>query len=225
MAKSRLCCKLLIYMPKYRPCVYELSNSGQRSRKALYNSSEQTVIVYHYGLEGELLTETDATGKTIRDYVWVNGQGAVQIEASPVIEELAYLYPGHLMTSRLATDSIGTIVWSWEGDAFGSTETDSGPMECLLAFPPTFLLIILGVYSKIEIEIGSVVASASAGSDALSFDFSASKPPKGRMSAVSSSGVAGSYSYAYLTTGLTTSLMDSFVDNSADIPRGDVSCP
>ena len=106
---------------------YIYNAQGQRSRKVVHEGTEQIVTVYHYGLRGELLTETDTTGKTIRDYVWVNGQGAVQIEASSVTEELAYLYPDHLMTSRLATDSTGTIVWNWEGDAFGSTEADNDP--------------------------------------------------------------------------------------------------
>ena len=106
---------------------YIYNAQGQQSRKVVHEGTEQTVIIYHYGLEGELLTETDATGKTIRDYVWGNGQGAVQIEVSSVTEKLVYLYPDHLMTSRLATDSTGTIVWSWEGDVFGGTESDNDP--------------------------------------------------------------------------------------------------
>jgi uncharacterized protein RhaS with RHS repeats len=32
-----------------------------------------------------------------------------------------YLHTDHLMTARLATDNLQTVIWRWEGRAFGNT--------------------------------------------------------------------------------------------------------
>jgi RHS repeat-associated protein len=40
---------------------------------------------------------------------------------------LHYLHTDHLGTPRRATDSTGTVVWSWDSDAFGSTAANEDP--------------------------------------------------------------------------------------------------
>jgi RHS repeat-associated protein len=41
-----------------------------------------------------------------------------------VTETIIYLYADHLMTNRLATNNTQTIVWRWEGEAFGNTPAE-----------------------------------------------------------------------------------------------------
>ena len=71
--------------------------------------------------------ETDMAGNPVRDYVWVSGRPAAQIDVSTETEELVYLYTDHLMTPRLATNRSGVIVWSWESGVFGETVADKDP--------------------------------------------------------------------------------------------------
>ena len=40
---------------------------------------------------------------------------------------LSYLHADHLNTPRLATDATQTIVWRWEGEAFGITQSEKEP--------------------------------------------------------------------------------------------------
>ena len=42
---------------------------GLRTRKIIHEGETQVVTVFHYGLAGELQTETDAQGRLLRDYV------------------------------------------------------------------------------------------------------------------------------------------------------------
>ena len=116
-----------VYAGEVLVAEYIYNAQGQRTRKVMHEGTEQTVTVYHYGLEDELLTETDVAGNPVRDYVWVRGRPTAQIDVSTEAEELVYLYTDHLMTPRLATNRSGVIVWSWEGSVFGETVADKDP--------------------------------------------------------------------------------------------------
>ena len=106
---------------------YVYDGNGLRTRKVVHSTEQKTVVIYHYGAGGRIMTETDSSGKLIRDYIWMNGQAVAQIDRDVNGEHLVYLYPDHLMTSRLATDSTGTVVWSWEGEVFGNASATEDP--------------------------------------------------------------------------------------------------
>ena len=42
-------------------------------------------------------------------------------------EQITYLHNDHLLTNRLATNQNQTIVWRWEGEAFGNTQAEEDP--------------------------------------------------------------------------------------------------
>ena len=84
-----------------------------------------TTILYHYDQQGHLLQETDTTGSLIRAYVWVEDRPIAQITKTPTGEVLTYLHTDHQNTPRLATNTLGKVVWRYEGNAFG----DSLPNE------------------------------------------------------------------------------------------------
>jgi len=90
---------------------------GQRTRKITASGT----IIYHYDLAGNLVTETTGTGTLIRDYLWDNGMPAVQIDNLNAQDRVLFLHMDHLATPRFATNQQGTIVWRWEGQAFGET--------------------------------------------------------------------------------------------------------
>ena len=111
---------------------YVYNAAGQRTRKVVHDGESSTVTVFHYGLAGELQSETDGAGRSLRDYVWVNGQTVAQIDVvrgdnGSSRDKLLYLYPDHLMTSRAATDDTGQVVWTWDGGAFGAGAADTDP--------------------------------------------------------------------------------------------------
>ena len=102
---------------------YIYNAQGQRTRKITVNGT----TIYHYDQQSQLIAETQADGTLIREYIWKDGEPVAQIEASGGVETLIYLHTDHLMTPRLATDESGTIIWRWEGEAFGETPADEDP--------------------------------------------------------------------------------------------------
>ena len=49
---------------------YEVNALGQRVRKVT-TGANPTESFYHYDLQGRLISETDGSGKVIRDYLWL----------------------------------------------------------------------------------------------------------------------------------------------------------
>ena len=73
---------------------------------------------YVYGLNGLLYGEYDNAGDLIREYVYLDSTPLAQVDAGAP-ETVIYLHPDHLGTPRFGTNSGGTQVWAWSGDAFG----------------------------------------------------------------------------------------------------------
>jgi RHS repeat-associated protein len=48
-------------------------------------------------------------------------------EAASAAARFVYLHTDHLNTPRLATDDTQTVLWSWEGEAFGATTPNEDP--------------------------------------------------------------------------------------------------
>ncbi len=119
---------------------YIYNDSGQRTRKTVYQSDGITVdsiTIYHYDQMGYLITETDETGALIKDYIWQEGMiPLAQIDNTQGTEQIVYLYTDHLMTARLATDQNQFISWRWEGEAFGNTPAEElAGLSINLRFP------------------------------------------------------------------------------------------
>ncbi|HEX2752271.1 MAG TPA: RHS repeat-associated core domain-containing protein, partial [Alphaproteobacteria bacterium] len=75
-------------------------------------------VHYVYGAGGLLYGEYDNAGDLIREYVYLNGAPLAQVDAGAP-ETVIYLHADHLGTPRFATNTGGTQVWAWAGDAFG----------------------------------------------------------------------------------------------------------
>lgn len=96
---------------------YTYGANGLRTRKVTASGT----IVYHYDLDGKLITETQDDGTLIRDYIWQDNSPVAQIDRIGSTDNIHYLHTDHLLTPRLATNNTGTVVWQWNGDAYGET--------------------------------------------------------------------------------------------------------
>jgi RHS repeat-associated protein len=120
---------------------YIYNGQGQRVKKVEATGAQRTLI-FHYGLDGELLGETvyDSLGAKIgeRDYVWLDSLPLAQSErtfsgSSITSDQFVYLHADQLNTPRLATDATGTVVWRWDSDAFGIGAADLDPDGDMIA--------------------------------------------------------------------------------------------
>lgn len=110
-----------------------LKTTAQRDRRQNHNVNDngqgQRVLkttaagtsVYHYGLDGQLLAETNINGQPIRAYVWIDDLPIAQINEYPSDSRITYIYADHLNTPRSAANASGQPVWSWHSSSFGMT--------------------------------------------------------------------------------------------------------
>jgi RHS repeat-associated protein len=70
-----------------------------------------------YDESGHLLGEYDQTGKAIQETVWL-GNAPVAVMANG---KNHFVYTDHLNTPRAIANELGSVVWRWEGEAFGNT--------------------------------------------------------------------------------------------------------
>jgi len=109
--------------------IYFLHTRKVRARK----DGTSKTFIYHYDLQGNLISETKENGRPIRDYIWANNIPLAQIKVRRTKKgvlrqkQLLYLHTDHLNTPRLATDENQIVVWRWEADAFGRTKPDKDP--------------------------------------------------------------------------------------------------
>jgi RHS repeat-associated protein len=122
-------------------------------------------VQYIHGLDGELLAEADAaTGRTLREYIWLP-QGDISPAANNDNEEGASSLPlplalvtgvsttpqplmvhaDHLNRPTRLTDAARATVWSASYDPFGQPVSITGPVEQNLRFPGQYFLIETGL--------------------------------------------------------------------------------
>lgn len=133
---------------------YTYNALGQRTRKV----TPAGTTLYHYDLDGQLVSETLADGAPQTSYVWRNRKPASVVYApgtpsnSSGQERVVYLHADHLNTPRWATDDQKITVWKWESDVFGSSAADSDPdgdqelTKIILRFPGQYIDDESGLY-------------------------------------------------------------------------------
>jgi len=102
---------------------YIYNGNGLRTRKI----TAAGITLYHYNQQGKLIEETREDGTPVRDYIRQDNEPVAQIDIGATSESLIYLHTDHLGTPRLATNPAGTVVWRWEGEAFGQTLVNEDP--------------------------------------------------------------------------------------------------
>jgi len=105
---------------------YAYAFDGHRASKVAGGAT----TLFHYDLAGNLIAETDASGATLKEYVWDDeGRTLAQIAGT-----LTYLHPDHLGTPQFGTDAGRAVVWQWYERPFG-TGPPVGSVSVNLRYP------------------------------------------------------------------------------------------
>jgi RHS repeat-associated protein len=131
---------------------YTYNAFNQRSAKTAGGRTLQ----FHYGLQGELLAETDALGASIREYVYLEGAplaliaqriqsasplsplpGQPGLPANPLTgtPEVFYVHTDQIGTPHRLTDHNQVIAWDAQVDPFGKATLLTALVEQPLRFP------------------------------------------------------------------------------------------
>ena len=101
---------------------------GERIKKINQNGLS---TVFHYGPNGELLYERDASGNT-KAYVWLDGRPLARIDNDA---QIVYYHVDRLGTPQAMTDTAGATVWKAVYEPFGMVNVTVNTVENNLRFP------------------------------------------------------------------------------------------
>ena len=90
-----------------------------------------------YDQSGQLIAEIDAaTGQTLREYIYVNGQQIALVDDTDSPDEAVYfVHNDHLGTPQKISDESQVVVWDAVYQPFGEVEIVSDVVENNLRFP------------------------------------------------------------------------------------------
>ena len=91
------------------------------------------ITLFHWDFAGNLLEESDVAGTPAAGYAWLSGV-PIAYWASAGAMAPTYLHSDHLGTPRLGTSSTASLVWRWDGTAFGTGAAIGAP-AVQLRFP------------------------------------------------------------------------------------------
>ena len=97
----------------------------------IYETSNTTDCYYHYDLEGRLLAETDASGRTRAEYLYLENEPLALSRSG----QIYYYHNDHLGTPQKLTDGAGQVVWSASYRPFGEASIGAGYVTQNLRFP------------------------------------------------------------------------------------------
>ncbi|MFL6621495.1 MAG: RHS repeat-associated core domain-containing protein, partial [Sulfurifustis sp.] len=120
---------------------YVYNYQRQRTQK----TANSNTTVYHYDTNGNLILETATDGTSQVSYVYADSIPIAQITRSGGIDTVTYLHTDHEGTPRLGTDNFQTVVWRWEGRAFGDT-APTGTATVNLRYPGQYADTETGLY-------------------------------------------------------------------------------
>jgi RHS repeat-associated protein len=106
---------------------YTFNGNGQRTKKTVNGTS----TVFHYNLTGQLIAESNGSGATTAEYVYLNSQPLAKIEGTNTY----FYHNDHLATPQKMTDSSGTVVWSADYKPFGEATVTGSTITNNLRFP------------------------------------------------------------------------------------------
>jgi RHS repeat-associated protein len=102
---------------------------------------------YLQDLDGHIIAETDASGNTLREYVWLGDMPVAVIDAvntpSPVTY---YVHTDHLMRPAMMTDVSGNVVWSALYKPFGEVLSITGLPVMNARFPGQWFQLETGLH-------------------------------------------------------------------------------
>ncbi len=90
---------------------YTYNGNGQRVKKTVNSVS----TIFHYSQGGQIIAESDSTGTTTAEYVYLNSQPISKIVGTNTY----YYHNDHLGTPQKMTDASGTVVWAADYKPFG----------------------------------------------------------------------------------------------------------
>ena len=78
-----------------------------------------TTTLYIHDLDDHIIAETDASGTTLREYIWVDDLPLAIVANANVAPAIYYVHTDHLLRPARMTDNVGAVAWDVIYKPFG----------------------------------------------------------------------------------------------------------
>ena len=78
-----------------------------------------TTTLYIHDLDDHIIAETDASGTTLREYIWVDDLPLAVVANANVTPAIYYVHTDHLLRPARMTDNVGAVAWDVIYKPFG----------------------------------------------------------------------------------------------------------
>jgi RHS repeat-associated protein len=99
--------------------------------RRLVKTAGSTVTQFHFGPGGQPIAETDATGTTNVEFIWLGGLPLARIDGGTI----SYIHADHLNAPQKITDASKTVLWDGAFTPFGKAHALAGSLTHNHRFP------------------------------------------------------------------------------------------
>ena len=124
---------------------YTYDGLWRLAKRVVTSPSSET----HYlqDLDGHIIAETDGSGNTTREYIWLDDMPVAVIDGVNTPSPTTYyVHTDHLMRPVVMTDGNGAIVWSAVYQPFGATQSITGSLVMNARFPGQWFQLETGLH-------------------------------------------------------------------------------
>jgi RHS repeat-associated protein len=123
------------------------SDSRLSSRTVAQGSPPtSTTILYAYDVKDHIIAELNATGQTLREYIWLNDMPIAVVDNVNTTPVIYYVQVDHLMRPARMTDSSANWVWDVIFTPFGTTAyINQNPTVMDIRFPGQWFQLETGL--------------------------------------------------------------------------------
>jgi RHS repeat-associated protein len=104
------------------------------------------ITQFVYDQAGHLLAESDDSGNTLTEYVWLDDMPIALVANVNINPSLYYVHVDHLDRPIMMTDANKSIVWQASYNPFGDANSITGPATNNLRFPGQYFLMEDGLH-------------------------------------------------------------------------------
>lgn len=94
-----------------------------------------TTTHFVYDRSGHLLTEGDAIGGLVKDYIWIGDTPVAVVDYGGATATTYYVHSDHLGRPQKITDVTATVMWDGQFQPFGEIQNIGGSITTQLLFP------------------------------------------------------------------------------------------
>jgi RHS repeat-associated protein len=104
-------------------------------------------VLYIHDLDDHIIAETDASGNTLREYVWLGDTPLAVVDNVPTSPAIFYVHTDHLMRPLRMTDASAALAWSAAYEPFGTVASVNAISSSIdLRFPGQWFQLESGLH-------------------------------------------------------------------------------